>query len=130
MKTPDKHTGWLLAAIAGLSFALLIGTNGCSSIYARDPDPLPGPGWKLCWDQDPKKLDKVIQDDYLDYISKLPGGQKNFARYLNDFEDGTGRHAVKIQITLEGKWVEHLLIYDKENKRIKVFKYSGGRYMS
>jgi hypothetical protein len=41
-----------------------------------------------------------------------------------------GQHAVKIEIPLNGAYSEHVLFYDKENKRIKVIVYSGGRYAS
>ena len=47
------------------------------------------------------------------------------------FEDGTGQHAVRIEVDIEGKnaWY-HILFYDKDSKRTKVIKYFKGRYMS
>ena len=91
-------------------------------------DPLVG--WKLCQSQDPKYLDKAIRDDYQDYIQKLSSKEREFATYDNDFEDGTGQHAVKITIGLNGTDWEHILIYDKNDKRIKTIKYVSGNSSS
>jgi hypothetical protein len=102
--------------------ALICGT-GCAT-----PDPLKG--WHLCFSQDPKYLGEAIVADYQDYIQKLPPKEKNFAYYEHDFEDGAGQHAVRIEIPLNGTWWEHVLIYDKNNKRIKTIKYSSGGYRS
>ncbi len=47
-------------------------------------------------------------------------------------EDGTGQHAVSIEIFEKHKnasW-HYVLIYDKENKRMRVIKYGYTRYMS
>jgi hypothetical protein len=54
----------------------------------------------------------------------VPGGNILF------FEDGTGQHAVKISIPLNGTWWAHVLIYDKNNVRIKAVKYADGTYRS
>ena len=48
------------------------------------------------------------------------------------FENGTGEHAVNIQIFEGNKnasW-QHVLIYDKDNKRIKTIKYDHIKYQS
>jgi hypothetical protein len=73
---------------------------------------------------------KVIAADYLDYIQKLPSSERKYAYYAHSFEDGTGKYAVQIEIPLNGTWWEHVLIYDKDNKRIKTIKYSNGHYAS
>ena len=46
------------------------------------------------------------------------------------FENETGQHAVQIRIGINGTSWEHILIYDKDNKRIKAIKYISGRYAS
>lgn len=73
---------------------------------------------------------KVITDDYQSYLRTLPPEEQKFARVSGFFEDGTGQHAVKIEIALNGTWWNHILIYSKDNKRIKVIKYSPGKYRS
>jgi hypothetical protein len=75
---------------------------------------------------------KVITDDYQDYIQKLPPTESKFVGPIGFSEDGTGRHAVSVEIFEANKnssW-QHVLIYDKENKRIKVIKYGHRKYQS
>jgi len=107
--------------------ALFILVAGCAS---SDPTPNPLAGFNFCFSPDPAKLDKAIQADYLDYIQKLPTKERKFAYYASDFEDGTGRHAIAILIELNGTEWTHVLIYDRDNKRIKVTKYISGHYAS
>jgi hypothetical protein len=89
-------------------------------------------GWRYCRNQDPAAFDEAIRDDYQDYIQKLPPGERYFVQggETSFFEDGTGKHAVKIEIPLNGTWHDHILIYDRGNRRAKVFKYLDGRYAS
>jgi hypothetical protein len=100
---------------------------GCSS---SKPTPDPLAGFHFCFSQDPKYLGEAIMVDYQDYIQKLPPEEKKLANYSHDFEDGTGQHAVLIEVGVNGTWWEHVLIYDKDNKRIKTIKYSNGGYRS
>jgi hypothetical protein len=46
------------------------------------------------------------------------------------FEDGTGQHAVEIRIGLDATNWRHILIYDKNDNRIKTIKYADGHYAS
>src|SRR5213594_1870683 len=111
-------------------------TAGCGGITSSIHHPDPLAGWKASRSQDPKKLDQAIRDDYQDYIQKLPPKERVdvHERDIRFFEDFTGRHAVKILIILEGFWSDiwwdHVLIYDKNNKRIKTIKYKSGRSWS
>jgi hypothetical protein len=73
---------------------------------------------------------KAISDDYHDYISKLSPEERKYVGPLQFFEDGAGQHAVEIEIALNGTWWFHVLIYDKNNQRVKVIKYSPGGYRS
>jgi hypothetical protein len=110
----------------GVLFAALICVAGCVTKPA--PDPLAG--WQLSRDQDPSKLDKAIWGDYHNYIQKLPDRERKFVGIIYLLEDKTGQHAVKLEIPLNGVWVYHVLIYDKDNNRIKAIKYADGRYAS
>ena len=100
------------------------------SLKRNPPDPDPLASWKCYFDVQP---DKVIVDDYQDYIETLPpeqkkalitdGGVRN--HYLVQlFEDGSGQHAMRIEILLNSHTVwKHVLIYNESNKRITVLKY-------
>jgi hypothetical protein len=72
----------------------------------------------------------IIEKDYSDYIQKLPPDEKNSSQVNGYFNDGAGQHAVQIEVALNGTWWRHILIYDKDNKRIKAIKYSFGKYRS
>src|SRR6185369_5298444 len=81
------------------------------------PDPLAG--WKFCYGDNPARSNKAIEDDYQDYIKKLAPEKRSFiSQVVEMYEDGTGQHAVKFRRGINGTWWEHILIYDKENKRI------------
>ena len=98
---------------------------GCAT---RTPDPLAG--WHMCFSQDPNKLGGVIVADYQDYISRLRPKERERVGIITTFEDGTGQHAVKIEIGINGNWWQHVLIYNKDNKRIKAMRYTSGGYQS
>lgn len=102
--------------------AALLWIAGCSTTA---PDPLTG--WKVDFDHQP---DQAIVNDYQDYIQKLPSDEKNYVALGQYFEDGTGQHAVRMEIALNGTDWAHILIYNKDNKRIKVIKYVSGHYRS
>ena len=71
------------------------------STLRPNPGPNPLVGWNYTRSQDPDKLDKAIRDDYLDYIRKLPADERNRAS-VQFLEDGTGQHAVRIEIPVRG----------------------------
>lgn len=113
-------------AFCCILFAAFFWAAGCAT---PNPDPLAG--WKVLFSQDYEKLDKSISHDYLDYIQKLPiQDRKSATGPFWFYENGEGQHAVRIEIPLNGTWWEHVLIYDKDNKRIKTIKYSNGHYRS
>jgi len=62
---------------------------------------------------------KPITDDYQDYIRNLSTDERKYAGPIHYFEDGAGQHAVRITIGINGTVWEHVLIYDKDNKRKK-----------
>jgi hypothetical protein len=98
--------------------------TGCE-MFASHTDPLVG--WKP---SDGNHLDKVIIDDYKDFIAK-----NNLApeyATLGFFENGAGQHAVEFTAyppNQNASW-HYLLIYNNDNRRIKVKKYSYVRYQS
>ena|SRR5580704_691573 len=103
--------------------------DGCA-LQKPPPDPLAG--WKILLNRDREKLSQAIRDDYRDYIRKLLTKKNYFINESNIwfFEDGTGQHAVRIEIPSNGIWFAHDLIYDKNNKRTKVITYKRGAYRS
>ena len=110
----------------GVWMVALFWVGGCS-----EPKPVTDPlaGYHV---SDIVNLDsnKVITNDYNGYLQKLPPEERNFARVSGYFEDGSGQHAVKIEIALNGTWWEHVLIYSKDNKRIETVRYISGHYRS
>jgi len=59
----------------------------------------------------------------MNYIKQLPPGENGPVGTVDWYGDGTGRHALDIKINVNGSWRDHLLIYDRENKRVKVIKF-------
>jgi hypothetical protein len=126
MKTPINNSAKYFWLIYPVLLAALVWTAGCAT---QTPDPFAG--WKLCYSQNPKDLGPEIMADYQDYIQKLPPKNHGHIGITYIFEDGTGQHAISIEIFVTGNtsW-RYALIYDKENKRVKVIKYGYRRVMS
>jgi hypothetical protein len=82
------------------------------------------------WRRASANPNQTIVNDYQNYIQKLPAEERKYAGPIECFEDGTGQYAILIYIGLNGTVWQHVLIYDKENKRIKTIKYSSGGYRS
>jgi hypothetical protein len=122
IKYSIKHFGLVFLVLS----AVVIWSAGCAGIV-HDPDPLAG--WHF---YSRVKVPKAITDDYQDYIQQLPPEERNYVGDISFFEDGAGQHAVSIQIYAHDKpaYWRYALIYDKENRRIKVIKYDYSRYMS
>jgi len=98
---------------------------GCRCTTAK-PDPLAG------FHADFETLNQSIVNDYQNYINNLSPEEK---KYLGPFpasffEDGNEQHAVKIRIGMDNIVWEHVLIYNKDNARIKTIKYVRGHYGS
>ena len=113
--------------------AACILASGCGTVPSYPAGPaLPGPnpvaGWKACRTQDVGKLDKAIQDDYQDYISNLSRKERMWMGPIAVSENGLGQHAITIQIAWYGTDWAHVLVYDKDNKRVKVTRYVAGHY--
>jgi hypothetical protein len=111
----SRLTSYILLA----AFTLVI---GCA--YKAPPDPLAG------WHPASHEPDPVIEKDYQDYIQKSSAAEKKNVSPVEVFEDGTGQHAISFAFGVNGRYTRHILIYDKDNKRIKVIKYKTGWYQS
>ena len=126
MKTCFKNPADNLALI----FLMLVTMFICGCDTAKlTPDPLAG---FHAGDFRDLNSNKAITDDYNAYIQTLSPEEKYYLgpSPIGFFEDGMGQHAIKIEIGINGtSWV-HVLIYDKDNKRIKTIKYSPGGYRS
>lgn len=101
--------------------------TGCS---APKPTPDPLAGWKVLLSKDSERLNQAIIDDYKDYIRDLPPNERHSIGVIDFLEDGTGQHAVRFEIALNGTDWAYVLIYNKYDKRIKVIKYVSGYYRS
>jgi hypothetical protein len=111
--------------VLALSAVVVFGCR-CTTLKPT-PDPLAG--WSHYFNA---KLDSAIINDYQDYIKTLPSEERKLVdeNSVEPLENGTGCHAVKIEIPIDGTYWEHVLIYDLNNKRIKNLKYKGGHYQS
>jgi hypothetical protein len=108
-----------------ISYLLLVASvlmAGCFSPSKPTPDPLAGFHVDALFTPE---SNKAIADDYQDYMHKL-----SLSGPISTFKDDTGQRAIQIHIGVNGEVWEHVLIYDKNNKRIKTIKYMTGHYAS
>jgi hypothetical protein len=124
MKTPFKNPIKIFAPVFLMLVAMFLLESGCN-MSKPTPDPLAA--FRI---YDLKYFDsyKAISEDYTNYVRTLSPEEQTQADLFFFYEDGFGQHAIKIEIGINGKEWEHLLIYDKDNKRIKTIKYVAGRY--
>jgi hypothetical protein len=109
-------------------FVILLAASTCwtgCEMFASHTNPIAG--WKVVPVETP---DKAITKDYQDYIQQLPAKERKFTGALLFLENGTGQHAITIIVNLYGTEWTYVLVYDKEDKRIKVKKYVSGHYAS
>jgi hypothetical protein len=85
------------------------------------PDPLAG--WQKAYKEEP---DQAIKEDCQNYIEKLSPEERKSIAYIEYYKDETGQHAEKVTIGLNRKNWRHVLVYDKDDKRIKTIKYISG----
>jgi hypothetical protein len=108
--------------VSSVLLVTFIWITGC----ATHPDPLAG--WQVAFKDEPNQ---TVEKDYQGYIQKLSADERKYINLIEYFKDGTGQHAIKITIGLNGTVWEHFLIYDKDNKRIKtITKHTNGGYRS
>ena len=122
-KPPLNH---LVPALILICLIALLGA-GCAS---SKPAPNPLSGWKLLINGPDCTVSQAIIDDYQEYIRKLPPKDRTSVGIVQFLKDGTGQHAVNIEIERNHTIWEHVLIYDTNSKRTDTIKYYNGRYQS
>ena len=124
MRTRNKYA---IGVGLGLTLCAMMIYGCCCRVPKPTPDPLAG--WQM--DFDSQFSAQNIEKDYRDYIHGLSPAEQQYTHIDSIYKDGTGQHAVKIEIDIDGKdcWY-HVLFYDKDNKRVKVVKYFFGRFVS
>jgi hypothetical protein len=131
MRAPFKNPFNSFAPFFLVLMAIFVFGFGCNASNTPKPTPDPLAGFHVAALFTPDS-NKAITDDYKDYIQTLSPEEKKYLgpSPVSFFEDGTGQHAVEIIIGINGRWWRHVLIYDKDNKRIKTIKYATGYYAS
>jgi hypothetical protein len=110
-----------------LLLAALLSAGGCGP----RSDPLKG--WKKWGAGGSYHLDKAIMEDFRAYVESLPSPEREIGKAADDYlfcEDGTGKHAIELDVSHDGKHWKHVVIYDTNNRRVKVIRYWSGRYSS
>jgi hypothetical protein len=105
-------------------FAVLLVSASCATSH---PDPLAGYHFA---DLKDFNANKAIKEDYDSYVQKLTSKTGGFVGSFDYLTDDKGLHAINIKLGVNGTWYEHILIYDQDNKRIKVIKFRNGGYRS
>ena len=121
--------------LASLLIAIYLGVSACAPPVPHN-DPMQGwqevrtfaePFYKTV------PIPKTIRQDVQAFIRTLSGQEKyDTEADFNElyWEDGTGQHAVVFNVPHDGEHWHYALIYDRNNRRVKVLKYSTGSYMS
>ena len=113
---------------SGILLIACLTLTGCSFAYEElSSHTNPIPGWRSC-SLDSLDKNKAISDDYQAYMKTLKLTWRDFVNGHDYYEDGTGQHAVTISLGLDGTYWTYVLIYDKNDKRIKVKKWVSGHY--
>ena len=128
MTTPSKNPTNNFELIILILASMFIFGTGCT-LFERRSDPLatwtfkPYPHFENPpYGHNANHLDQVIVDDYEGYIKK--NNLYPVSAITGFYEDGTGQHAVEFLASYAPAYSrKYVLIYDKENKRIKVIKY-------
>jgi hypothetical protein len=103
--------------------AMLMWESGCAS--APRPDPMTGFRFSSL---DNLHSNTVITEDYKGYIQRLSPEERRSLGPILYYEDAAGQHAIMIMIGINNTSWRHVLIYDKDDKRIKAIKYVSGHY--
>jgi hypothetical protein len=120
LKNPVKNFAPVFLMLMAM-FLLGFGCNTSKPV----PDPLAG--WQKAYKEEPNQ---AITKDYQNYIQNLSPKERKNAGPTFFYKDGSGQHAIDIVIGINGRDWRHILIYDKEDKRIKTIKYATGYYAS
>ena len=121
--------------LTGCKHCLLFTLHPINYTFARHSNPIadwkyrPFDNYAPPYERTHYHLDQAIVEDYQNFIAdkkKFPYPPNTITGF---FEDGKGQRAVALRIGIDGtSWV-YVLIYDRDNKRVKVIKYVDGYYM-
>jgi hypothetical protein len=105
--------------------AVFVSVVGCT----EKPVSVPLAGWKVDVHEQPSQ---AVMKDYQDYIQTLPPNEKNYIGPFSYLEDGTGQHAIDVEIFVKGEYASwhYAIIYDKHDTRVKVVRYGYAKYHS
>ena len=113
-------------SITRFTFCILLATSvflsGCE-LFSNHTNPILG--WQVAFKSEPSP---AVEKDAQDYISKLPAEERKYAGTGFWLTDGKGQHALTIPVALNGTEWTHVLIYDQNDKRIRVVKYISAHY--
>ena len=80
-------------------------------------------GWKETKDL---PADTVVTD-YNDYVEKLPKAERPGVADVKYYVDDDGRNAVAVLVNVGDTQWTHLLVYDKQHKRVEMTKFAAGK---
>lgn len=90
-------------------------------------------GWKQVLSRgDDVKLEEALRTDAINYMDTVVFKERRVSGPFWFYEDGSGQHAIGMEVFQKhenASW-EYLIVYSKENKRVKVIKYGYRRYQS
>ena len=116
-----NHYATRLSALLLLPSLLWIA--GCATPYSHT-DPLVGFHFASL------NPNEALVSDYKNYIQGLSSEESKSAGPIHYFTNDAGEQAIMITIGINNRVWRHVLIYDKDNKRIKTIKYVSGDYFS
>ena len=98
--------------------------SGPFEVFYSHSNPVAG------WRNAPQQPSPAIDRDYHNFISKLSLTWRDSLGQQGYLEDDHGKHAVTLVVCTDGTYWTYVLIYDRNDKRIKIIKYVSGHYMS
>lgn len=105
----------------------------CLGISACTPHTDPLHDWRGIGYLDNTPVPEDIKRDAQSYFQSLGPIERQVAldsSSIEYLEDGNGRHGMVLSAQHDGERWHYAVLYDSDNRRIKVLKYSVGGYMS
>lgn len=88
-------------------------------------------GWKELGAFSEEGVPQTIKRDALAYFSTLPDEERESIEYdwaVRYWEGENGQHAAVLEAPHDGEYWSIALIYDRDNHRLRVLKYSTGSF--
>jgi hypothetical protein len=85
-------------AVSCLLSAALFCVLGCTT---SKPTPNALAGWRTAWKEQP---DQAVERDFQQYVQSLPPEEKMASKPGSYLEDGTGQHALVLEVAVKGTW--------------------------